>query len=336
MDGKGFNKSNKNEVRVLNSAVKIQKQKNSEILQDSKKLNRRKRIKENIPLLLMFSPIIVYYLIFRYGPMFGIVIAFQDFNLFDGYLKSPWVGLKYFKMIFTMPQTLDVIKNTFFLAILKVVVTFPFPILLALLLNEVRKMWFKRTIQTLVYLPHFLSWVIVGGMVVTIFSQETGVINSIISKVTGEPYPFLFKPVSWTMIFIGSGIWKEAGFSAIIYLSALSSIDPSLYEAASIDGANKFKQIMNITLPGIRSIIVLMMILSIGQITEVSFDQIYMLRNSAVDSISDVISTYVYRLGLQGAQYSLTAAMGLFQSILSLILVFSANSIAKKFDQSLW
>lgn len=268
--------------------------------------------------------------------MGGLIIAFKNYNFFDGVLGSPWVGLKNFETIFQQPHTLNVIRNTVVLSVLNVFVGFPFPIILAILLNEVRRSWFKRTIQTIVYLPHFFSWVIIGGFVVTLFSMESGTINHWIEKWFGEPYPFLYKPVSWIAVYVGTGIWKEVGFSAIIYLAALTSIDPSLYESASLDGANKFQQIRHITIPGISSTIVLLFILSMGRIMEVGFDQVYVLQTPMVSNVADVISTYIYRIGLQGAQFSLTAALGLFESLVGLILVLGANALARKFDKGLW
>lgn len=292
--------------------------------------------KANIPLMLLFIPGALFYILFKYVPMGGLIIAFKDYNFADGVFHSPWVGLGNFETIFRQPQTLNVIRNTVMLSFLNVFVGFPFPILLAIMLNEVRRNWFKRVIQTIVYLPHFFSWVIIGGFVITLFSIESGTVNHWLEVWTGEAYPFLFKPGSWITIFVGSGIWKEMGFSAIIYLAALTGIDPSLYESASLDGASKFRQIWHITLPGISSTIVVMFILNMGKIMEVGFDQVYVLQNNVVSSVADVISTFIYRVGLQGAQFSLTTAMGLFESLVGLTLVLTANVLARKFDKGLW
>lgn len=296
----------------------------------------KKRWKRNIPLYTMFLPVLAFFLIFKYAPMFGLIIAFKDYNFMNGIMYSPWVGMKHFNMIFHNPQTLTIIKNTIVLSLLNVFVGFPFPIILALLLNEARRMWFKKAVQTLVYLPHFFSWVIVGGIVLTVFSQESGIINHVLQRLTGEPFPFLYVEGSWMAIFVSSGIWKEAGFSAIIYLAALTSIDPSLYEAAKLDGAGKWKQIVHVTIPGISSTIVILFILSMGRVMEVGFDQVYMLQNSTVTRISEVISTYMYKVGLMGAQFSLSAALGMFESVVGLLLILSANGIARKFDKGLW
>jgi putative aldouronate transport system permease protein len=296
----------------------------------------RRLIRQNGPLFIMFTPVILFYVIFKYIPMLGLVIAFKDYNFFDGIMNSPWVGMTNFEVLFRNPQTVSIIRNTFVLSVLNIVVGFPFPIILALLLNEARKVWFKKSIQTLVYLPHFLSWVVIGGMVITIFSQESGVLNKIIAQLNGEPFPFLYKEHSWIAVFLGSGIWREAGFSAIIYLAALTSIDSSLYEAAAMDGANKVRQIWHITLPGISSTIVLMLILAMGKVMEVGFDHVYVLQNRVVSNVSEVISTYIYRVGLQGGQFSQTAALGLFESLIGLVLVVAANSFARKFGRGLW
>lgn len=268
--------------------------------------------------------------------MFGLIIAFKKYNFADGIWGSPWVGLEHFKLLFNNPQMLNIIRNTLVLSVLSVVVGFPFPIILAILINEVRKTWFKRGVQTLVYLPHFLNWVIVGGIVVLVFSLTNGLINQIIERLGGTPIDFLYREGSWIAIFVGSGIWKEAGWSAIIYLAALTSIDPNLYEAASIDGAGKWKQIKHITLPGISSIVVLMLIIQMGRVMEVGFDQVFMLQNRAITTVAEVISTWNYKIGLRGAQFSLSTALGLFDSLVGLVLVLIANRIARRFGKSLW
>ncbi|ULL19077.1 sugar ABC transporter permease [Paenibacillus sp. H1-7] len=299
-------------------------------------LRRKRRFKQNLPLIVMFVPVIAFYVIFKYAPMAGVIVAFKSYNFADGIFGSPWVGLKHFRLLFSNPNSLLIIRNTLILSLLNIIVGFPFPIILAIMLNEVRKLWFKKTVQTLIFLPHFLSWVIVGGIVVTIFSQESGVINHWIRQWTGNTFPFLYNETSWLVIFVGSGIWKEAGFSAIVYLAALSSIDTSLYEAASIDGAGKWKQLWHVTLPGIAPTIVLMLILSMGKVMEVGFDQVYTLQNSVVSGVAEVISTYIYTIGLQKGQFSLTSAMGLFESVVGFILVVSANAVARKFNRGIW
>ncbi|NBD24682.1 ABC transporter permease [Paenibacillus glycinis] len=293
-------------------------------------------IRRSVPLYIMFVPGVVFYLLFKYYPLGGLVIAFKDYNMYDGILKSPWVGLDNFRMLFNQAQTVQIIGNTLLLSVLGIAIGFPVPILLAVMLNEVRRTWFKRFVQTLVYLPHFFSWVIVSGIVLEMFSQESGIINHWVAGVFGEPYPFLYKPLSWLAVFIGSGVWKEMGFSAIIYLAALTAIDPHLYESASIDGASKWKQIRHVSIPGIMPTIALLLILQVGKVMDVGFDPVYMLSNESVSSVANVISTYNYSVGIQRAQFSLTTAMGLFENAVGFVLVTFANRIGRRFNQQLW
>lgn len=298
---------------------------------------RRKIWRSNIPLWILFLPVLIYFIVFKYIPIGGIIIAFKDYNLREGIWNSPWAGFTYFEMLWSSPDFMRVFRNTLLISILGFVSGFPFPILLAILLNEIRRRWYKKVVQTLVYLPHFLSMVIVTGVIVTIFSSS-GAMNTFLHAMMGteEPFPFLYKIPSWLAIYFGSGIWQEAGFSAIIYLAALSSLSPSLYEAAAIDGAPKWRQVWHITLPGIRSTIIVLFILQMGKLIDVGFDKVYMLSNPAVSEVGDVISTFVYRVGLQGGQFSFTAAVGLFESVIGLVLVLTANTIARQFDQGLF
>ncbi|WNR47105.1 ABC transporter permease subunit [Paenibacillus roseipurpureus] len=284
----------------------------------------------------MLLPVIAYYILFKYWPMGGLVIAFKNYNFGDGILHSPWVGLKNFKLLFSSSNTLQIIWNTFWLSFLNLIFGFPMPILLAILLNEVRKSWFKRWVQTILYLPHFFSWVIVSGLVLSLFATDYGSINKVLALFHIEPINFLYESHSWLAIFVGSGIWKEMGFSTIIYLAALTTIDPSLYESAAMDGATKLRQMWHVTLPGIRHTIILLLILAMGKIMEVGFDQVYNLQNAGVSDVSEVISTYIYKIGLGSSQFSLSTAMGFFESVISCSLVLLANRIAKKFDQALF
>ncbi|WP_245976012.1 ABC transporter permease [Paenibacillus prosopidis] len=286
--------------------------------------------------MIMFLPGLLFYIIFKYAPMGGIIIAFKDFNLRDGIFGSPWVGMDNFVQLFNQAQSLQIIRNSFMISILGLAVGFPVPIILAIMLNEVRKMWFKRVVQTLVYLPHFLSWVIVGGIVLSLFALESGTINRWLEGILAEPYPFMYEKVSWLIIYLGSGVWKEMGFAAIIYLAALSGIDPHLYEAGSIDGANKWQQMRHITIPGISTTIILLLILSVGKVMDVGFDQIYNLQNAVVSDVANVISLYIYQIGILRGQYSLTAAMGIFENLVGLVLILLANYFARKFNQGLW
>lgn len=293
-------------------------------------------LRRSIPLYIMLLPAAVFYIVFKYVPMAGLVVAFKNYNFADGILHSPWVGWNNFRLLFSTPNTLSIIWNTFWLSLLNVAIGFPVPIALAVLLNEVRKAWVKKWVQTLIYLPHFFSWVIISGIALTIFATDYGSVNKMLRQFSIEPVAFLYEPASWTAIFIGSGIWKDMGFGAIVYLAAITAIDPALYESACLDGASKWRQIWHITLPGIRHTIVLLLILALGRIMEVGFDQVYNLQNSAVAGVSEVISTYIYKLGLQQAQFSLTTAMGLFESAVGFCLVLIANRIAKAHNHSLF
>lgn len=322
-------------MKADSASEAVLRMKAPEQVRTKKKFWQTQRFKNNLPLWVMFIPVIAFYLVFKYAPMAGLVIAFKNYTFYEGVFGSQWVGFDNFTNLFTQAQSLQIIRNTLVLSVLSVVVAFPFPIALAIMLNEVRNKYFKKSVQTLVYLPHFFSWVIVGGLVITLFSQ-TGVVNALVTKIFGEPFPFMFEEWSWVTIFLGSGIWKDAGFNAIIYLAALTSIDPSLYEAASMDGAGKWKQIRHITLPGISPTIVIMLILAMGRVMEVGFDQVYVLQNSIVSGISEVISTYIYAIGLQGGQFSLTAALGMFDSLVALTLVLISNAIARRFNKGLW
>lgn len=294
-------------------------------------------IKRSIPLYIMFLPIIIYYTVFRYIPIGGLLIAFKDYRILDGILGSEWVGLDNFKNLFSNPYCLKVLYNTVFLRLLSIIVGFPVPIILAILINEIKKKWFKTSVQTLIYLPYFLSWVIVAGMIVTIFGQGNGsIINHYIKMLTGNTIPFLNTEKSWIMIFVGSGIWKDAGFNAILFLSALTTIDPALYESAALDGAGKFKQIWHVTLPGIISTIIVVLILALGRVMQMGFDQIYMLQNAAVNDIADVVVTYIFRVGIQQGNYSLSSSMSLLESLIGFLFIFTSNKIASKFGESLW
>lgn len=306
-----------------------------ELALKTQQMNRRLKIKRNIPLLLMMVIPLLYFLIFCYGPMLGLVMAFQDFKLAKGFFGSQWVGLRNFKMIFKTPNMYGIILNTLRLGILSVLISFPFPIAIAIMLNEVQGKIFKRFSQTILYLPHFFSWVVLGGMVITCFSYA-GPVNRLITALGGEAYGFLTNAGSWIAVYIGSGIWKDSGYDAIIYLAALTSIDPTYYEAAKVDGATKWQQITKITLPCLLPTIILMLILGVGKVTSVGFDRVYNLKNEAVHSVSNVVSVFSYDFGARGGNYSIATAMGMFDSLLSLILVLVTNAIARRTDNALF
>ncbi|WP_245600193.1 ABC transporter permease [Paenibacillus harenae] len=297
----------------------------------------RKELSRNRFLYGMLVPVIAYLLLFKYGPMFGEIIAFKNYRLADGIWGSAWVGIDNFVKLFSSTDFYAVLRNTLVLNVYHLVFAFPAPIILALLLNEVRVEWYKRTLQNLLYIPHFISWVALGSIVIALLSPSTGFLNYVLELFGLEPIYFLADTFWWPVSFIASGIWKEAGFGTILYLAAMASIDPTLYEAAKIDGARKARQIWHVTLPGIRSTIAILLILQVGKMMDVGFEQVFVLRNNAVSSVSEVISTYVYTRGIVNLQYSYTTALGLFQSIIALILVIAVNRIIKAMgERGLW
>lgn len=305
---------------------------------DKRKITLWRAIKRDKWLYIFLLPIVVYYIVFRYLPMVGTVMAFQDFKFSTGLFGSEWVGLKHFQRMFESVQFWNTFRNTLLLNIGLVIFGFPMPIILAILLNEIECKVFKRITQSIMYLPHFMSWVVLGGIIINLLSPSTGIVNTILTNLFGiEPIYFMGKKEWWPVAFIVSDIWKGAGWGTIIYLAAITGIDSQLYEAAKIDGAGKFKQIIHVTLPGIRNTIVVMLILRMGSMLNIGFEQVYVLKNAAVNEVAEVISTYVYSLGISSAQYSYSTAIGLSQSVISCILVFTTNKIARKVSgEGLW
>ncbi|WP_240415444.1 ABC transporter permease [Paenibacillus periandrae] len=297
-----------------------------------------KCIKRDKYLYLMLIPVVAFYLLFKYAPMFGEIIAFKDYRFAEGIWGSDWVGLKHFRKLFGSPDFFNILKNTLLLNVYNVVFGFPVPIILALLLNELRIEWYKRLVQNLMYVPHFISWVVLGGIIIALLSPSSGAVNMTLHKVfVIEPVYFLASQFWWPIVFVLSGIWHSAGWNTILYMAAITGIDPQLYEAARIDGAGRIRQIWHITLPGIRSTIAILLILRMGYMMDIGFEQIFILQNSAVSEVADVISTYVYRMGLQNVQYSYTTALGLFQSMIGLILIVSMNRLVKLLgEKGLW
>lgn len=298
-------------------------------------IQRRLTFRRNLPLFVMLAIPLLFFVIFSYIPMGGLIMAFQNYRLADGILGSEWVGMRNFRMIFRTKNMYGIILNTLRLGLLNVIISFPFPIILAIMLNDVTQKHFKKFSQTILYLPHFFSWIVLGGMVITFFSNR-GPINQLVAMLGGKKIPFLTNTTSWTAIYIGSGIWKEMGYDAIIYLAALTAIDPTLYEAAKVDGASKWQQIIHITFPGILPTIILMLILATGRITSVGFDKVYILSNPAVSSVSNVVSVFTYEFGIRSGNFSIATAMGLFDSVLSLVLVMTTNFLARRTDQALF
>jgi len=265
--------------------------------------------------------------------MYGITIAFKDFDMFGGIFNSEWVGLKHFKILFASDTFFQVFRNSIVISVYKIVFNFPIPIILAILLNEVRSLVFKKTIQTVVYLPYFLSWVVIAGLVINFLSPSTGVINLLIKSFGGEPINFLANKAYFRTIIVISDLWHSVGWNTIIYLAALTSIDVSLYEAAKIDGAGRLKQIIHITLPGIKSTIVVLLLLKIGNIMNNGFEQMFLLYNPMVYDVADVFETYVYRIGLVESRYDYSTAVGLFKSLVGLVMLVSANGFARKMGE---
>jgi len=306
------------------------------------KITFRQDFKRRRLLYFMIIPGVLFYLIFNYVPMYGLIVAFQDYNPYtgiSGMFSGDWVGLLWFERMFQQAQFLGILRNTVLINVYSLVWGFPVPIILAIMINEVRIRWFKMSAQTLSYLPHFLSWAIVGGFVIQLLSTNNGLVNNALMAlhITSSPIPFVVEPEWFRSILVSSGIWKEVGWNSIIYLAAIAGINPQLYEAAIVDGAGKFRQIWHVTLPGILPTISICLILNLGVLMSSSFDQVYVLLTANTQSVGDVFSTFIYRVGIQNGQFSFTAAIGLFQNVVDCILVVLINWITKRLTGSgLW
>lgn len=283
-------------------------------------------------LVLMFLPVIICLGIFSYAPMYGLIIAFKDYRILDGIMGSKWVGFKHFEALLTAPSFREVFLNTIKISFLRILFGFPAPIILSLLLNEIKNTWYKKIVQTVSYLPHFLSWVVLSGILINFLSPTTGFVNQIITILGGEAIYFVADIKYFVPMLIATGIWKGVGWGTIIYLAAISNINPELYEAAIVDGANRFRRVIHITIPSIAPIISVMFILNSGNLINAGFDQIFNMYNEAVYRVADIIDTYVYRRGIEQAQYSFSTAVGLFKNIISFSLVVTTNIVAKKFN----
>lgn len=289
-------------------------------------------------LYLLSVPFLLYYIIFHYGPMSGLIMAFQDFSIVDGIWGSPFIGIENFIRFFKSQYFFRLLKNTLMLSVWNIIWAFPAPLVLALLLNEVRHEKFKRTVQTITYLPHFISLVVVCGMLTQFLARDGFITNLLVNLGLIESTNLLGAKEYFRTIYIASGIWQEIGWGTIIYLAALSGVDEQLYEAAKIDGANRFRCLTNITLPSISPTIIMLLILQVGKVMSVGFEKIILLYNPQTYEVADVLSSYIYRYGLGGSfDYGYTTAIGLFSSVINFILVISANKISKKFTEtSLW
>ncbi|MCR2804329.1 ABC transporter permease [Paenibacillus soyae] len=300
-----------------------------------------RRLWKQMDVQLMVWPGILLVFVFSYIPMYGILTAFMDYNIFTAHriFENPWVGLKHFESFFNAPNFEMIMRNTIIISLLKFAIGFPAPIILALMLNEVRHMFFKRFVQTVTYLPHFMSWVIVGGLVMSLLSTDNGSVNIALKGIGAidESINFLSMKEYFWSILITTNVWKEIGFSSIVYLAAIAGVDPNMYEAADIDGASKFKQIYLITIPTIMPVILIFMILAVGNLLNAGFEDILILaENPLLRPVSDVIDVYVYRIGLQNQKYSFAVAIGLFKAVISVGLLTMANYLARRAGSSLW
>lgn len=281
----------------------------------------------------MMLPGLLYFAVFRYLPMFGLVIAFKDYDIFKGIWASRWVGLKNFEELFHSSDFQNVLTNTLKISFAKIIIGFPIPVALAILLNEMKSVRFKKVIQTLLYLPHFLSWVVIGGILLNLFSPVFGLAGEFFRAMGMEPVNILAQKSTIFGVVIASDVWKECGWSTIIFLAALTQVDASLYEAAKMDGANRLKQMIYITLPAISGVIILLLILRIGKIMNAGFEQILVLQNAVTRDRIDIFDTYVYREGLQRGEYSFSSTVDMFKSVVAFIMVVAADKISKKFGE---
>jgi ABC-type polysaccharide transport system, permease component len=292
---------------------------------------------DNRYLVALFLPGIIYFIVFRYVPIYGLVIAFKDYTFADGIMGSPWIGLQAFQEMFASRSFWEVFKNTLVISFLEFAFSFPAPIIFALLLNEVMRLRAKKFFQTVSYLPHFVSWVILAGLFTQFLSPSTGPINILIHALGGRPIYFMADPNWFVFVLVITEVWKSLGWGSIIYLAALSGIDTEMYEAASIDGAGRWVKMKSITLPSLAPTITIMLILAVGKLVNDNFDQIFNMYNPAVYKVADVMSTYIYRKGLENMEYTYATALGLFKNVISLAMVLGANALAKRInDNGIW
>lgn len=296
-----------------------------------------KHMKRDRQLLLLFIPCLLFYIIFRYGPLYGVIIAFKDYSVFQGILESPWVGLKHFDKFFASPDFWLLFRNTLLLGFYTLIFGFPFPILLAILLNEVRVVWFKKSVQTLSYLPAFLSVVIISSMIIDFLSPGSGIVNKLIAALGFEKTYFLIESSWFRPIYVISDIWTNVGYESIIYLAAIAGINPTLYEAARVDGAGRWKTIRHVTIPSLLPTILVMFILKTGSMLRIGYEKVLLLYTPTTYDVADVFSTFVYRKGLLEANYSYASAVGLFEAVIAMIMLLSANFLSRKLGGSgLW
>ena len=295
-----------------------------------------KQIKRCSYLYLILLLPVVYYIVFKYAPMYGVIVAFKNYNIVKGIMKSPWCGLKYFRKFIADPYFWKVVRNTFVLSFSNILWGFPVPILVAVLLNEVTHSRFKRLIQSITYLPHFISTVVVCGMLVNVLASD-GLVNQLVKATGHAPVQFLMHPEYFRTIYIISEIWQTAGWTSIIYLAALTGIDQEVLDAATIDGASRAQRIWHVTIPAILPVISTMLIMNLGRMMNLGYEKVLLLYNGSTYETADIISTYVYRRGILGNSFSYATAVGLFQSVIGIVLLVMANTISKKLSEtSLW
>lgn len=296
-----------------------------------------KALKRDKFLLLMFLPIVVYYVVFSYVPMTGAIVAFKQFKPGHGIYGGDWVGLKWFIQFFKSPFAFRTVRNTVLISLYSILFGFPLPILFAICVTEIRSSKVRRVVQTVSYLPHFISTVVLVGMINNFFSMNHGLVNDLIVRMGGEPVNFLINPAWFRTLYVGSGVWQNFGFNSIIYIAAITGIDPSLYEAGKIDGITKFQEVVYITIPMISQTIVMLFIMQLGGIMSVGFEKVFLMYSPAVYETADVVSTYVYRKGIESNNYGFGSAVGLFNSVINFAFVFIANQVCRKLtDSSLW
>lgn len=315
------------------SKSRVKNQKEVKKTKTKKSGNFIKDIKRHYWLYIMVIPGVVYFLLFKYLPMLGITIAFKDYHPMLGFFDSPWVGLKHFERLFNNNDFIVLFRNTLLISLYKLIFTFPIPIIISLMLNEVRVSLYKRIVQSIIYIPHFISWVVVVGMTYTLFTEQGGLINEIIINTGNDPINFLGSNEWIRTMLTSQTIWKEAGWGTILYLAAMSNIDPQLYEAAEMDGAGRLRKMWHITLPSIRGTIAVLLILQVGAFMDTGFEQIFNMINPGNRAFGDVFDTYVYISGITQGQFSYSTAIGLFKSVIGLILVVTANTLTKKLGE---
>ena len=300
-------------------------------------MNRIKNIKKNYVLYLFLLPSFLYLLLFHYWPLYGVQIAFKDFKATEGIWGSPWVGVDHFVRFFESFQFWQLLQNTITISLYALIMGFPIPILLALILNYMTIPHFKRFAQTVTYAPHFISTVVMAGMVILFLSPSSGLINTLLGVFGAEPVSFMQQPDLFKHIYVWSGIWQNTGWGSVIYMAALSAVSPELHEAAIVDGASKWKRIWNIDIPAILPTAVIILIMNVGSVMSVGFEKVYLLQNDANLAASEIFSTYVYKIGIQSAQYSYSTAIGLFNNVINFVLLISVNQLSRKWTgSSLW